>query len=243
MTAVRNTLEYTKMKQDAGYGAIDDTTNPETTSKSPTRTTYGILLFVMSVVLVVAAGAGATRPYLRYDTTASIVVSSERDSDDFVGADCSSCGKHYWDSCPIGSSCSYLSPDLKKAADLALKKAADLAQGSAEAEAVDAATRAAAATASAVAIEANAVAIAATAAAENGGEKEKEALAIAKKEADEAAIAHIRSLAAVDTTTLASARANIASYDASRAAKVAAAALTAANEDHCCVRMDGLYCC
>merc|ERR1711865_1321912 len=77
---VRNTLEYTKMKQDAGYGAIDDTTNPETTSKSPTRTTYGILLFVMSVVLVVAAGAaGATRPYLRYDTTASIVVSSERD--------------------------------------------------------------------------------------------------------------------------------------------------------------------
>ena len=80
MTAVRNTLEYTKMKQDAGYGAIDDTTNPETTSKSPTRTTYGILLFVMSVVLVVAAGAaGATRPYLRYDTTASIVVSSERD--------------------------------------------------------------------------------------------------------------------------------------------------------------------
>ena len=77
MTAVRNTLEVTKMKQDIGYGAIDDTTNPET-SKSPTRTTYGILLFVMSVVLVVAGAgaAGATRSYLRYDTTASIVASN-----------------------------------------------------------------------------------------------------------------------------------------------------------------------
>ena len=69
----------TKMKQDIGYGAIDDTTNPETeTSKTPTRTTYGILLFVMSVVLVVAGAgaAGATRSYLRYDTTASIVASN-----------------------------------------------------------------------------------------------------------------------------------------------------------------------
>ena len=228
MTAVRNTLEDTMMKQEIGYGAIDDTTNPETT-KTPTRTTYGILLLVISVFLVVGVGAaGVTRSHLRYGT-ASIVVSSGRDSDDFVGADC--------------SSCSYLSPDLKKAADLTQGNADAAAIVAAEAEAVDANARAAAATASAVAIEANAVAIAATAAAENGGEKEKEALAIAIKEADEAAIAHIRSLAAVDTTTLASARANIASYDASRAAKVAAAALTAANEDHCCVRMDGLYCC
>ncbi|OEU19766.1 hypothetical protein FRACYDRAFT_260094 [Fragilariopsis cylindrus CCMP1102] len=227
MTAVRNTLEDTMMKQEVGYGAIDDTNNPETT-KTPTRTTYGILLLVISVFLVVGAGAaGVTRSSLRHDT-ASIVVSSERDSDDFVGADC--------------NSCSYLSPDLKKAADLAQGNADAAAIVAAEAEAVDAAARAAAATASAVAIEANAVAIAATAAAENGGEKEKEALAIAIKEADEAAIAHIRSLAAVDTTTLASARANIASYDASRAAKVAAAALAAANEDHCCVRMD-YYCC
>ena len=80
MTAVRNTLEETMMKQDVSYGAIDDTTNPVTTQKSPTRTIYGILLFVMSVVLVVAAGAaGASRSYLRYDTTASLVVSSERD--------------------------------------------------------------------------------------------------------------------------------------------------------------------
>jgi len=95
------------MKQEIGYGAIDDTTNPETT-KTPTRTTYGILLFVISVFLVVGAGAaGVTRSSLRHDT-ASIVVSSERDSDDFVGADC--------------NSCSYLSPDLKKAADLAVEK-------------------------------------------------------------------------------------------------------------------------
>ena len=107
MTAVCNTLEDTMMKQEIGYGAIDDTTNPETT-KTPTRTTYGILLFVISVFLVVGAGAaGVTRSSLRHDT-ASIVVSSERDSDDFVGADC--------------NSCSYLSPDLKKAADLAVEK-------------------------------------------------------------------------------------------------------------------------
>ena len=107
MTAVCNTLEDTMIKQEVGYGAINDTTNPETT-KTPTRTTYGILLFVISVFLVVGAGAaGVTRSSLRHDT-ASIVVSSERDSDDFVGADC--------------NSCSYLSPDLKKAADLAVEK-------------------------------------------------------------------------------------------------------------------------
>ena len=93
MTAVRNTLEDTKMKQDVGYGAIDDTTNPETeTSKTPTRTTYGILLFVMSVVLVVAGAAGATRPYLPYDTTASIVMSSERDDTaSSLGVRCCNC--------------------------------------------------------------------------------------------------------------------------------------------------------
>ena len=91
MTAVRSTLEDTKMKQDVGYGAIDDTTNPET-SKSPTRTTYGILLFVMSVVLVVAGAAGATRSSLRYDTTASIVMSSERDDTaSSLGVRCCNC--------------------------------------------------------------------------------------------------------------------------------------------------------
>ena len=91
MTAIRNTLEDTKMKQEVGYGAIDDTTNPET-SKSPTRTTYGILLFVISVVLVVAGAAGATRPYLPYDTTASIVMSSERDDTaSSLGVRCCNC--------------------------------------------------------------------------------------------------------------------------------------------------------
>ena len=97
MTAIRNTLEDTQMKQDIGYGAIDDTTNPETeTSKTPTRTTYGILLFVMSVVLVVAGAgaAGATHPYLRYDTTASIVVSSERDDTASSKDPCAHCTAH-----------------------------------------------------------------------------------------------------------------------------------------------------
>ena len=44
-----------------------------------TRTTYGMLLVMISFFLVAGAGAGATRSYLR-DATASIVVSSERDS-------------------------------------------------------------------------------------------------------------------------------------------------------------------
>ena len=83
MTAVRNTLEetMTKQEEEAGYGAIVETNNPET-KKTPnpitTRTTYGMLLVMISVFLVAGAGAGATRSYLR-DATASIVVSSERD--------------------------------------------------------------------------------------------------------------------------------------------------------------------
>ena len=86
MTAVRNTLEetMTKQEEEVGYGTIEEkeTNNPET-KKTPnpitTRTTYGMLLVMISVFLVAGAGAGATRSYLR-DATASIVVSSERDS-------------------------------------------------------------------------------------------------------------------------------------------------------------------
>ena len=65
------------------------------------RATYGILLFVMSVVLVVAAGAaaGATRSYLRYDTTASIVMSSERDD---TASSRVACNGGY---CPAGQKC------------------------------------------------------------------------------------------------------------------------------------------
>ena len=99
----------TKMKQDAGYGAIDDTTNPETeTSKTPTRTTYGILLFVMSVVLVVAGAAGANRSYLRYDTTASIVMSSERDDTaSSLGIPCQGFGPSPGSNCPAGQKCCF----------------------------------------------------------------------------------------------------------------------------------------
>ena len=91
MTAVRsNTLEETMPKQEVDYGAMDVDTaiNPETEETTPktrrTRTTtYGLLLFVLSVVLVVA-GAGVTRSSLRYDTTASIVVSSTSDHTELV---------------------------------------------------------------------------------------------------------------------------------------------------------------
>ena len=78
MTAVRTTLEETRTKEDVGYGAMEDTTTLETTPKTRTRTTIdGMLLFVMSVVLVIAGAA--TRSSLRSETTASMVVSSERD--------------------------------------------------------------------------------------------------------------------------------------------------------------------
>lgn len=83
MTAVcNNTLEGTMPKQEVDYGAMDVDTaiNPEAEETTPktrrTRTTtYGmLLLFVLSVVLVVAgAGVGVPRSFLRYDTTASIV--------------------------------------------------------------------------------------------------------------------------------------------------------------------------
>ena len=79
MTAVRETLEDTKMKHEVGYGAMEDITKPETSkTMTPTRTTYGILLLVIKVVLIMGAGATA-RSYLR-DATASIVMSSERDN-------------------------------------------------------------------------------------------------------------------------------------------------------------------
>ena len=61
---------------------MEDSTKPETSkTKTLTRTTtYGILFLVMKVVLVVGAGAtGAARAYMRDGTTASIVLSSERD--------------------------------------------------------------------------------------------------------------------------------------------------------------------
>ena len=85
MTAVRNTLEETMTKQEeeeVGYGAIEDTNTPETKTTldqlTTTRTTYGMLLLVMSVFLVIGASAGATRSFLRSDTaTASIVVKPE----------------------------------------------------------------------------------------------------------------------------------------------------------------------
>ena len=68
-------------EKDVGYGAIEDTNTPETkTTLDPlttTRTTYGMLLLVMSVFLVIGAGAGATRSSLRSDTTVSIVVKPE----------------------------------------------------------------------------------------------------------------------------------------------------------------------
>ena len=74
MTAVRNTLDETMTKQEVGYGAIEDTNTPETKTTldqlTTTRTTYGMLLLVMSVFLVIGAGAGATRSSLRSDTTA-----------------------------------------------------------------------------------------------------------------------------------------------------------------------------
>ena len=87
MTAVRsNTLEGTMPKQEVDYGAMDvDTAHPETTTPKTRRTrttTYGLLLFVLSVVLVVAgAGVGVPRSFLRYDTTASIVGTSTSDRD------------------------------------------------------------------------------------------------------------------------------------------------------------------
>jgi len=211
------------MKQEIGYGAIDDTTNPETT-KTPTRTTYGILLFVISVFLVVGAGAaGVTRSSLRHDT-ASIVVSSERDHNMMQG---------FVEENPSVT-------DLKKAADLAQGKADAAAIVATKKAAVEVAAEDSAEEASVVASEANTAAIAARTAAKNGGEKEKVAVAIAIDEADKAAIANEYWLAAVDNANIASAKANIASAIASQAASVAAAALATAKANSCGVH--GLIC-
>ena len=81
MTAVRNTLEetMTKQEEEVGYGAIEESNNPETKKNHYATHSYGMLLVMISFFLVAGAGAGATRSYLR-DATASIVVSSERDS-------------------------------------------------------------------------------------------------------------------------------------------------------------------
>ena len=217
MTAVRNnTLEETMTKQEVGYGAIDDT-NPEpqkTPHKITRRTTYGILLFVISFFLVAGAGAGAgaTRSSLRSDT-ASIVVSSE----------------------------GYPSvADLEKSADLAQGKADAAAIVATKKAAVVVAAEDSAEEASVVASEANTAAIAARTAAKNGGEKEKVAVAIAIDEADKAAIANEYWLAAVDNANIASAKANSASAIASQAASVAAAALATAKANSCGVH--GLIC-
>ena len=219
MTAVRNTLKETMTKQEVGYGAIEDT-NPET-QKTPhqitRRKTYGLLLFVISFVLVAGAGAGAgasaTRSFLRDDTTASIVVSSE----------------------------GYPSvTELEEAADLAQGKADAAATVATKAAAVVVAAEDSAEEASVVASEANTAAIAARTAAKNGGEKEKVAVAIAIDEADKAAIANEYWLAAVDNANIASAKANSASAIASQAASVAAAALATAKANSCGVH--GLIC-
>ena len=207
MTAVRNnTLEETMTKQEVGYGAIEDT-NPET-QKTPhqitRRTTYGILLFVISFFLVAGAGAGATHSSLRSDT-ALIVVSSEG----FVEENPSIAA-------------------LEKAADLTQKKADAAAIVATKAASLEAYAKMPAATASRVAINAINAAFDAAAAAENGGEKEKEALAIAINKVDEAKIQDDYWERTLHTDKIASDKANIASANASRAAKVAAAALEAA---------------
>ena len=207
-------------KQEIGYGAIDDT-NPET-QKTPhqitRRKTYGILLFVISFFLVAVAGASAG---------AGATHSSLRYDTDTASIVVSSEGY----------------PSVTE-----LEKAADLAQGKADAAAIVATKKAAvevaaedsAEEASVVASEANTAAIAARTAAKNGGEQEKVAVAIAIDEADKAAIANEYWLAAVDNANIASAKANIASAIASQAASVAAAALATAKANSCGVH--GLIC-